>query len=150
MAKILNILTHPNKFLRQKTRDLDNDEINSHQTQSFIDDLVLTMDKKDGIGLAAIQVGNDLSICAINTKDQPLVLINPKITYSSIRKSTTEEGCLSIPGVYKNVTRPKIIKISALDKTGKPLNMKMKGMLARVAQHEIDHLNGVLFIDKAK
>lgn len=150
MAKILPINTHPDEFLRNKTKDLSLEEVSSSEIQSFIDDLVLTMRKKDGIGLAAIQVGKLQSITAIDTKDEVLILINPKIVSKSLLKSASEEGCLSLPGIYGIVSRPKNIRVNGLSREGKEINMKMKGLLSRVTQHEIDHLNGILFIDKAK
>ena len=147
MTKILPIRTHPDKFLRNKTQDLSLDEIKKPETQSFIKDLVLTMKNKEGIGLAAIQVGVLKSIIAINTKDKTLVIINPKIANKSLLKSTSEEGCLSLPGIFGIVRRPKNIRVTGLSKDAEKINLKMKGLLARIAQHEIDHLNGALFID---
>lgn len=149
MPKLYNIITHPNKFLRQNTEDINIDQIKTDEIQNLIDSLIFTMKKKDGIGLAAIQVGINKSIVIINSKDEPLVLINPKIISKSFRKTTMEEGCLSVPNVYGAVKRPKNIKINAYDSNGQEINEKYTGLISKIIQHEIDHLNGILFIDKA-
>lgn len=106
-----------------------------------------------GIGLAAPQVGVNLQLLVIDldleTPDAPpLVLINPEITSASAGLETYEEGCLSIPGVYLDVVRPTAIEVSYRDEMGRPKKMKADGLMARCIQHEMDHLNGVLFVDR--
>ena len=115
--------------------------------------MLLTMYSAKGIGLAAPQVGVQKRILVIdlNFEDpdaHPNVFINPEIISSSASLDTYEEGCLSIPGVYLNVLRPSSIKLSYRDEMGRPKKMNAEGLMARCIQHEIDHLNGVLFVDK--
>ena len=116
-------------------------------------DMLITMYSAKGIGLAAPQVGVQKRILVIdlNFEDKnavPSVFINPEIISSSASLDTYEEGCLSIPGVYLNVVRPSSIKLSYRDEMGRPKKMNAEGLMARCIQHEIDHLNGVLFVDK--
>jgi len=116
-------------------------------------DMLITMYSAKGIGLAAPQVGvhKRLLVIDLNFEDPnaaPNVFINPEIISSSATLDTYEEGCLSIPGVYLNVLRPSSIKISYRDEMGRPKKMNADGLLARCIQHEIDHLNGVCFVDK--
>ena len=116
-------------------------------------DMLITMYSAKGIGLAAPQVGVQKRILVIdlNFEDPdapPNVFINPEIISSSSSLDTYEEGCLSIPGVYLNVLRPSSIKLSYRDEMGRPKKMNAEGLMARCIQHEIDHLNGILFVDK--
>ena len=116
-------------------------------------DMLITMYSAKGIGLAAPQVGVQKRIIVIdlNFEDPhtpPNIFINPEIIASSASLDTYEEGCLSIPGVYLNVVRPSSIKFSYRDEMGRPKKMNAEGLMARCVQHEIDHLNGVLFVDK--
>ena len=116
-------------------------------------DMLITMYSAKGIGLAAPQVGVQKRIIVIdlNFEDPhtpPNIFINPEIISSSASLDTYEEGCLSIPGVYLNVVRPSSIKFSYRDEMGRPKKMNAEGLMARCVQHEIDHLNGVLFVDK--
>lgn len=115
-------------------------------------DLAHTMLEKmytdDGLGLAAPQVGVDkrIFVCHVQN-DQARIFINPQLIGTSQEQSSYEEGCLSIPGVYADVTRPSSISVQALNERGRPFNLEAHGMLARVILHEMDHLKGVLFID---
>ena len=116
-------------------------------------DMLITMYSAKGIGLAAPQVGVQKRILVIDLnfedpESPPNVFINPEIISSSASLDTYEEGCLSIPGVYLNVVRPSSIKLSYRDEMGRPKKMNAEGLMARCIQHEIDHLNGVLFVDK--
>ena len=106
-----------------------------------------------GIGLAAPQIGinKELLVIDVNFEDsaaEPLILINPEITDYGTTLNSYEEGCLSIPGVYLNVVRPSTIKLRFRDEMGRPRKMKADGLLARCIQHEMDHLKGVLFVDR--
>jgi peptide deformylase len=109
-----------------------------------------TMKEKDGVGLAAPQVGQNIRLIAVNTKDGVACMINPKITKKSWAKEWSEEGCLSVPGVYGQVKRHKKINCVYLDKNGAKIKIQAEGLMAVVIQHETDHLDGILFIDKAK
>ena len=134
--------------LREKAKALTLEQLKTDKIQTLIDDMIPTMYKADGIGLAAPQVGQSLRITVIAiTDDEQLILVNPEITFMSKKTQTMEEGCLSVPNLKGPVERADKIRFKAWDRDGKPFKMKAKGMLARVVQHELDHLNGVLFID---
>jgi peptide deformylase len=116
-------------------------------------DMLRSMYTARGIGLAAPQVGVHQQLLVIdldieNAAAPPLVLINPEITTTSGSLDTYEEGCLSIPGVYLDVVRPSAIQLSYRDEMGRPRTMKADGLMARCIQHEMDHLKGVLFVDR--
>ena len=116
-------------------------------------EMLQSMYAAKGIGLAAPQIGinKELLVIDINFEDsaaEPLILINPEISAYGTTLNSYEEGCLSIPGVYLNVIRPSIVKLKFRDEMGRPRKMKADGLLARCIQHEMDHLNGVLFVDR--
>ncbi len=116
-------------------------------------DMLQSMYSAKGIGLAGPQVGisKELLVIDINFEDsaaEPLILINPEITAFGSTLTTYEEGCLSIPGIYLNVVRPSTIKLKFRDDMGRPRKMNADGLLARCIQHEVDHLRGVLFVDR--
>ena len=145
---IKKILTEPDPFLRQKSSDVDivNDDI-----RKLMDDMLETMYDAPGIGLAAIQVGVPKRIIVIDiSKDEkktPLYFVNPKIILKSKNNSTYEEGCLSVPGQFAEIDRPDRCNINYLDYNGNQQELKAEGLLATCIQHEIDHLEGILFID---
>jgi len=123
--------------------------------RALIRDMLQTMYSEDGVGLAAPQVGINKQLLVIdedpeNEENQPLVLINPKILKYSDEMAKGQEGCLSIPGVYLDVIRPAAIEVSFKDESGKPRKLKADDLLARIIQHEMDHLQGVLFVDRVE
>lgn len=150
---LLDIVYYPDKRLRQISKDVSVEDILKPEFQSWLQDLKLTMLKKDGAGLAAPQVGKNIRVFVINTeKNESLVMINPKITKKSWAKENDDEGCLSVVNkqgelVYAPVLRHKKINCSYTDEFGKQKKIKVDKFLARVIQHENDHLNGILFID---
>jgi peptide deformylase len=117
----------------------------------FIDEMTETMLAEDGVGLAANQVGEAVRVVVIDTtggEQPPIVLVNPRITKTSGETEESDEGCLSLPGITLPVKRPSEVSVSALDRDGKSFQIDHAGgLLARALQHEIDHLNGILFID---
>lgn len=118
------------------------------KTQLLIDDMMRIMRKANGVGLAAPQIGISQRVLVMAPEGfKPSALINPKVLRSE-GSFTGQEGCLSIPGLYGDVTRDAYVEIEALDRKGKTMLYKLEGMQAKVALHEIDHLDGVLFIDK--
>jgi peptide deformylase len=149
-SKILPIITNPNPILKKKSVEVKLKKISSKEFQELCLNMEKTMEEKKGVGIAAPQIGENIRLIIINTKDGGVVMINPKITKKSLTKEWGEEGCLSVPGVFGQVKRHKKIECEYLDKTGKEIKIKAEGLMARVIQHEIDHLDGVLFIDKAK
>jgi peptide deformylase len=124
----------------------------NEELKKISEDMLETMYAKNGIGLAANQVGILKQILVLDaSRDEnpdPHTLVNPKITAHSKEKTKYEEGCLSFPGITEVIERPSKIKIHAQDITGKKVEFEAEGLLAVVCQHEIDHLNGVLFIDR--
>jgi len=145
---VLKIVTHPNEILRQKAVKIK-DPL-AYDVQKLIPEMIDTMLKKDGVGLAAPQIGLSIRLIVVRYKDYDLVLMNPKIIFKSLTKDWDEEGCLSVPDTFGEVKRSKKIIVKYIDSQGNEQKMPASGMLARVIQHEIDHLDGVLFIDKAK
>lgn len=152
---ILKVITIPNPTLRDRSHEVSPDFVMLPETQQFIQDLILTMYADDGIGIASPQVGKNVRICIIGREATPdkkhdLVLINPVWTKISRRTDWDVEGCLSVPKIYGKVKRYTQIHVEALDASGKAISFDAKKFFARVIQHEVDHLDGILFIDKAK
>lgn len=151
MAKILPIVDRKNPILRVKAKSVPPETIRSPEIQTLIDDMRLTLDKTpDGVGLAAPQVGLSWRIFIVKTEEYSGIFINPEIINITKNKLVSEEGCLSIRGVYGLINRAKSIKVRALNEKGKTFKFRGKGFLARVIQHELDHLESTLFIDKAE
>ena len=120
--------------------------------RKLVDDMFETMYEAPGIGLAAIQIGVAKRVVTMDLSKKeedhkPQVFINPEVTWTSAEKSTYEEGCLSIPEYYEDVERPERVRVKYLDLDGREREIEAKGLLATCLQHEIDHVNGVLFID---
>ena len=145
---IKKILTEPDPFLRQKSSEVDQV---TDETRKLMDDMLETMYDAPGIGLAAIQIGVPKRVIVIDLsrdgKKNPLYFVNPKIIKKSDTDSTYEEGCLSVPGQFAEVDRPDKCHVSFLDYNGKKQELKAEGLLATCIQHEMDHLEGILFID---
>ena len=146
---IKKILTEPNKILRSKSLRVEKVD---EELQKLMDDMLETMYAAPGIGLAAIQVGvpKRVIVLDIAPKDgprNPMYFINPEIIIKSETNSTYEEGCLSVPGQFAEIDRPDKCQIKFLDYYGQPKEIQAEGMLATCIQHEMDHLEGILFID---
>lgn len=144
---ILDILEFPDLRLRKKAAPVTHfDEALSNT----IDDMFETMYAAPGIGLAATQVDLHKQLIVIDisdNKDNPLVFINPQIEIIDQTPEEYDEGCLSVPGYYETVSRPRMVRVKALDRNGKPFEIETDGLLATCIQHENDHLNGKLFVD---
>ncbi|MEA2006645.1 MAG: peptide deformylase [Patescibacteria group bacterium] len=145
---MLEIVKYPDPVLRQKSEEVKNPT--DSKIKRLIADMTATLRAHEGLGLAAPQIGHSLQLCIIEVDDELFVLINPKVKNVSGEQVLMEEGCLSFPGKFLPIQRPKKIKIKALDANGKKQVIRAKGLLARVLQHEVDHLDGTLFIDRAK
>jgi len=146
---IKKILVEPDPILRKKCESLEKVD---NQVRKLMDDMLETMYKAPGIGLAAIQLGILKRIVVIdiskeNEKQNPLFLINPVITKKSKNTSIYEEGCLSIPGQFAEIERPAECTLKYINYQGKNKELKADGLLATCIQHEVDHLDGILFID---
>lgn len=150
MSTSLKIITNPNSILRKKSIEIKKGDITSGKIKKLCLNMAKTMLNKDGVGLAAPQIGKNIRLCVVNTKEGSICLINPKITKKSWAREWGEEGCLSIPDIFGEVRRHKKIICKYFDNKGKEIKISAEGLLARVIQHEIDHLDGILFIDKAR
>jgi peptide deformylase len=138
----LHLLGSP--VLRERSKEVArvDDEV-----RAFIDAMFETMDANKGVGLAANQVGKAVRVAVIDADGHRIALVNPRITASGGVREAEEEGCLSIPDVFADVDRPTEVTLEALDRDGKSYTIEATGLLARAIQHEIDHLDGVLFLD---
>jgi peptide deformylase len=143
------IITLPDPKLRLRSEPIARVD---DPTRALLDDMIETMYDAPGIGLAAIQLGLPHRLVVLDTARQdepkaPLFLVNPEVVWSSDERSVYEEGCLSIPDYYEDVERPGSVRVRFLDRDGQSCEMAADGLLATAIQHEIDHLNGVLFVD---
>ena len=146
---IKDIITVPDETLKKISEPLEKVSMNE---KKLINDLFDTMYASKGIGLAAVQIGilKRILVIDVSTKDEkrePLSFINPVIKKVSDETSIYEEGCLSVPGVWEEIERPDQCTVNYLDKNGDEQSIRCQGMLATVIQHEMDHLNGVVFVD---
>ncbi|NLB71396.1 MAG: peptide deformylase [Chloroflexi bacterium] len=155
---ILDIVTFPDPSLRIKAKPVRKFD---KELQTLIDDMFETMRNEPGVGLAAPQIGQSLQLAVIEYAEEPenedapapkpkrYVLVNPEIVQRSEDMVEAMEGCLSVPGLIGLVDRHEAITVKALTRHGKPQKIKVEGWMARIFQHEMDHLNGVLYIDRA-
>jgi peptide deformylase len=146
----LEILTYPNKFLQQPTQPVENID---EDIEKLVADMAETMYEAPGVGLAAIQVGSDKQVLVYDEKPTESergygVIINPKIVETEGQIISENEGCLSVPDFRSDVKRSARIVVEGVDRDGKSLRVEADGFLAIVLQHEVDHLNGTLFIDR--
>lgn len=146
---VMPLVLLPDPILREVSKPVEKVD---DRVKHFADDMLATMYDAPGIGLAAIQVGEPIRILVVDTaKDDqpknPYVFINPEIVATGDETSVYEEGCLSIPDYYADVERPAQVTVRSLNRDGEEQSTEADGLLATVLQHEIDHLNGVLFID---
>ncbi len=155
--KILTIIDKKDeKFLRRKTKPVNHSDFSKAELRKLLNEMRSAMRTADGIGLSANQVGLENRFFIAELPDRKkgankiYAVFNPEITKRSGEVTELEEGCLSVPGKYGRVPRYEKVTLSGLDQNGKPVKIKAWGLLAHVFQHEVDHLDGILFIDKAK
>lgn len=144
---VIEVVKYPAPILRQKAKPLTS---LTEAENILIKDMIETMYFNNGVGLAATQVGIDRRIIVLNDtqkKGDELVIINPKIVHVGGRV-TGQEGCLSVPGVSRELRRANALRIEGLNMEGKEIRLDVKGLTARIIQHEIDHLDGILFVDR--
>lgn len=144
---VIEVVKYPAPILRQKAKPLTS---LTEAENILIKDMIETMYFNNGVGLAATQVGIDRRIIVLNDtqkKGDELVIINPKIVHVGGRV-TGQEGCLSVPGVSRELRRANALMIEGLNMEGKEIRLNVKGLTARIIQHEIDHLDGILFVDR--
>ncbi len=143
---MLKVLTYPDPILRRQSEQIN--AIDDGLSELF-DNMTETMYIADGVGLAAPQIGVSKQLFVVDAGEGPMVFLNPEIIRQDDEQETVEEGCLSLPGIHVDVTRARRIVLRSLDESGRVREIEADGLLARVFQHEIDHLNGVLIIDHA-
>ncbi|MBZ2189021.1 peptide deformylase [Alcanivorax sp. JB21] len=144
---VLDILEFPDPRLRTVAKPV---AVVDDGLRKLIDDMIETMYAASGIGLAASQVNVHQRLLVLDVSEehnQPMVFVNPEITPLTDQTQPYDEGCLSVPGFYETVERPERIRVKAQDRDGKPFEMECEGLLAICLQHEMDHLNGKLFVD---
>ena len=146
---VRNIIIEPDPILRKKSAELENVDDN---TRKLLDDMLKTMYNAPGIGLAAIQIGIPKRLVVMDlskdpNKKEPMFFVNPEIVAKSETMVTYEEGCLSIPNQFAKIARPNSCKVKFLDFDGIEKELRADGLFSTCIQHEVDHLNGVLFID---
>jgi peptide deformylase len=154
----LDILHLGNPLLRERSRELTREELLAPETQTFIDDLIATMRAASGAGIAAPQVGRPVRICVVEVKDNPrypykpniplTVLVNPVLRPIGEETFENYEGCLSVPNLRGVVTRSAQVEVTAWDREGNEATRVMRGLGAGTFQHEVDHLDGLLFVDR--
>ncbi len=157
---LLKIATLGHPVLRESAREITAEELQEDKWQHFIDNLIESMRDANGAGLAAPQVYEPVRICAIEVKDNPrypykpnialTLLVNPRITALDDESFESFEGCLSVPNQRGLLKRSVHIRVQALDRYGKGLDFKVRGLSAGTYQHEVDHLNGILFVDRVE
>ncbi|MFW5995109.1 MAG: peptide deformylase [Spirochaetia bacterium] len=142
---MLDLVLYPDERLRALSEPVKN--VNG-EVATLARTMIDTMEREKGIGLAGVQVGTMARLFVTSLPDdKPRVFINPTVTNRSEETSTYEEGCLSFPGLYADIVRSNACTVEAIDEHGKPFRLDVEGMLARVVMHELDHLDGVLFVD---
>lgn len=150
MSKAMKVLHTPDKELRVISTPVALDRATSEDIKALIEDLKVTMKKENGIGIAAPQVGIHERVIIVDMKGKPTAFINPELSDKSFKLVDSEEGCLSVPGKWGTVKRHRSVQVKALDANGHEVAFKAVGLEAIIFQHEIDHLDGVLFIDRAE
>ena len=141
---MIEIKKYNHPILRKKCEKVE--EI-TEEIENLIEKMIKTVQKNQGVGLAACQIGLAERVIIIRTEQGYQEFINPEILWQSYEEEIMEEGCLSFPQMFLKIKRSKEVEIKALTKQGKDIHIKVQGILARIFQHEIDHLNGILFID---
>ncbi len=149
MPKILPFLPTATPSLHERSVEVDPTKIGTAEFQTFLDDLIETTAKVDGAGMAAPQVGRNERIFVVHIGKNAGVYINPEVTLLTELTEDSEEGCYSVPGVWGIVKRAKKVHVKALNRHGRKVEIDVKGFSAFIFQHEFDHLNGTLFIEKA-
>lgn len=145
---ILKVARMGHPVLRQNADSVTKEQIASPEFQQFCDDLLQTMHEYDGAGLAAPQVHTPLRVVVLTLEDEPEFFVNPEIEVLTEEVQLEWEGCLSVPGLRGLVQRPNHIRIRALDRDGTPKAYELQGFPAVVVQHECDHLDGILYVDR--
>lgn len=144
------VVQYTEKSIHQPSLELTVDDVMAGKLKTLIKNMRDTMGQENGIGIAAPQIGDNRRVIIVETKNGPLVVINPRLTGRSILKDVQDEGCLSVKGIFGTVRRHRSLLVSGIDEQGRPMKLRARGLLARIFQHEVDHLNGILIIDRMK
>ena len=142
------VVQYDTQTIRQPSLDWPLADVPSQRLARLIKDLKDTMREENGVGIAAPQIGVNVRVIIVETKQGPYVVINPKILRRSWRRESGEEGCLSVRGVFGLIKRSRQVLVRGLDEHGRPVDYRAQGLLARIFQHEVDHLAGTLIIDR--
>lgn len=143
---MLQLVTHPNDILATKGEKITDPM--DPEIQKLIPEMIDTMRKERGVGLAAQQIGRALQLAVIEVDNVVYTLINPKITSLSRETEPMEEGCLSVPGKFYHIKRALSVQVRFLNEKGNKQKLRARGLLAQAIQHEVDHLNGILILDR--
>jgi len=150
MPDIFRIVTYKEPSIRERSIEVPVEKITTQEFQDFLEKFVKTFESQlNAAGLASPQCGVNQRVLVAQLSKELKIMINPVITKSATATTETEEGCFSVPGVYGMVTRPKRITVKFLDRHGRHAEINLKNFDAIVTQHEVDHLDGILFVDKA-
>lgn len=146
------VLQEPHTTLRARAKPIPADEIQSPRIKKLIETMIATMQKEHGVGLAAPQIGESRALIVVQPDEEtpPAIYINPRLTWNSPDQHLLDEGCLSVKGKWGQVKRARRVHLKALNEKGEKVKMKASGIVAHILQHEVDHLHGTLFIDKAE
>ncbi len=147
---ILNIVTDGDPVLRKRAAEVEIKELSTPKFKKFLEDMLETMYAANGIGIAAPQVGESVRVFIAESGKGPIALINPVFTKKSWKLLKGEEGCLSVPGKFDKVLRHKSLSVEAFTTNGQHIAFTAEGFFARVLQHEMDHLDGLLYVDRVK
>lgn len=150
MKAPFSVVKLPEKSLRERSRELSREEVLTPEFQDYLDRLVVTMYAENGVGIASPQVGRNIRAVVVNPDGRPECWMNPEIIKRSSATVDSEEGCLSVPKKYGLVKRHKKITVRAMNRHGRVEERELKGFPAIVWQHEVDHLDGTLFVDRAE
>jgi len=142
---ILEIKKYPDPILRKKCQEV---KVITEEIKRLSQEMIETLTKNQGVGLAVPQIGELKRMIVVQTEKGPQIFVNPKIIKKSRETIIDEEGCLSFPGLFLKIKRAKWVEIEALNEKGEKIHLETKGLPARIFQHEIDHLDGILFIDR--
>lgn len=144
------VVQYSEDSIRKRSGEIPIEDIVSGRLGQLIKNMRDTMRKENGIGIAAPQIGDNRRVIIVETKHGPLVVFNPVLHNRSILQDTQDEGCLSVKGIFGTVRRHRALRVTGIDEQGRPIKLQAKGLLARIFQHEVDHLNGILIIDRMK
>jgi peptide deformylase len=144
------VVQYTENSIHQRSNEIPLEAITSGKLRGLIKNMRDTMFKENGVGIAAPQIGDNRRAIIVETKHGPLVVLNPVLHGRSILQETQDEGCLSVKGIFGTVRRHRALSVTGIDEQGRPIKLQARGLLARIFQHEVDHLNGILIIDRMK